>query len=71
MLPPFVYAAIAGFALSIGTGIIGYSKGYSHGQKLVEARYSKVAAKVKGKMDNAIIPKSDEDVLDDLRNHKF
>jgi len=31
MLPPFVYAAIAGVALSIGTAVIGYSKGYDRG----------------------------------------
>ncbi len=71
MIPPILIVVALVAALGIGGSILAYSKGYKHGSYIVEVRYAKAAKVIKGKMDNAKVPQSETDLLDDLRKRRF
>jgi uncharacterized protein (UPF0333 family) len=66
-----LYIAAGMLAVGIVGGYVAYSKGYDHGALVIEQRYHKAAQIAKGKMSNVPVPKSDAELIDDLRRFKF
>lgn len=65
------YLVAGALVLGIVGTVVGYSKGYTAGSAAVEMKYARNAAKIKGKMDNAKVPQSEQELLDDLKRGRF
>lgn len=70
-LKAIAVVAALGIAASVASGFVAYRKGYTNGSNAVEMKYHKAAQIIQGKIDNAKVPKSEEELLDDLRNRRF